>query len=376
MNGDRVDAASQSGLSRSAAATDRTRSTSQSLARPGRPGARRAPAPSSSATRATVVASSAIREDNPELAEARRRGLRVLHRSAALGSLMLGRRGVAVAGTHGKTTTTAMISTVLSRLRLRPLVRHRRRAHRLVDRRPPGWRRRVGRRGRRERRLLPAVPGRGRRGDQRRPRSPEQLGHARRTTPTASCGSPPATGSRLLVVSADDPGAVELTAAGSRRSIRRERSTVDHLRREPSTPTCGSSTRPSPAPARASSSGTAAAGRQCGMSVPGHYNVLERRGGVRGGHLARGRRGGGTRRAVRVRRHLPALPAGRHRRRHPGLRRLRPPPDRGAEHPDRRPDRGRGRAGSWSASSRTSTPGPGTSGASSPQRSSSPTRPS
>jgi len=62
----------------------------------------------------TVVASSAIREDNPELAEARRRGLRVLHRSGALGSLMLGRRGVAVAGTHGKTTTTAMIAHVLS----------------------------------------------------------------------------------------------------------------------------------------------------------------------------------------------------------------------------------------------------------------------
>src|SRR6187431_86981 len=62
----------------------------------------------------TVVASSAIRDDNPELAEARRRGLRVLHRSAALGSLMLGRRGIAVAGTHGKTTTTAMISHVLT----------------------------------------------------------------------------------------------------------------------------------------------------------------------------------------------------------------------------------------------------------------------
>jgi UDP-N-acetylmuramate--alanine ligase len=61
----------------------------------------------------TVVASSAIRDDNPELAEARRRGLRVLHRSAALGSLMLGRRGIAVAGTHGKTTTTAMIAHVL-----------------------------------------------------------------------------------------------------------------------------------------------------------------------------------------------------------------------------------------------------------------------
>jgi UDP-N-acetylmuramate--alanine ligase len=68
----------------------------------------------------TVVASSAIREDNPELAEARRRGLRVLHRSAALGSLMLGRRGIAVAGTHGKTTTTAMIAHVLSGCGLDP----------------------------------------------------------------------------------------------------------------------------------------------------------------------------------------------------------------------------------------------------------------
>jgi UDP-N-acetylmuramate--alanine ligase len=62
----------------------------------------------------TVVASSAIREDNPELAEARRRGLRVLHRSAALGALMQGRRGIAVAGTHGKTTTTAMLAHVLT----------------------------------------------------------------------------------------------------------------------------------------------------------------------------------------------------------------------------------------------------------------------
>src|SRR5580692_4990213 len=61
----------------------------------------------------TLVVSSAIREGNPELAEARRRGLRVLHRAAALASLMLGRQGIAVAGTHGKTTTTSMITTVL-----------------------------------------------------------------------------------------------------------------------------------------------------------------------------------------------------------------------------------------------------------------------
>ena len=61
----------------------------------------------------TLVVSTAIRPDNPELAEAQRRGLRVLHRAAALASVMLGHEGIAVAGTHGKTTTTSMITTVL-----------------------------------------------------------------------------------------------------------------------------------------------------------------------------------------------------------------------------------------------------------------------
>lgn len=61
----------------------------------------------------TVVVSSAIKPGNPELDEARRRGLRVWHRSAALGALMLGRRGVAITGTHGKTTTTGMVATML-----------------------------------------------------------------------------------------------------------------------------------------------------------------------------------------------------------------------------------------------------------------------
>ncbi|HYB86444.1 MAG TPA: UDP-N-acetylmuramate--L-alanine ligase [Streptosporangiaceae bacterium] len=61
----------------------------------------------------TVVVSSAIRPDNPELKAAQARGLRVLHRAAALASVMIGRRGVAVAGTHGKTTTTSMITTAL-----------------------------------------------------------------------------------------------------------------------------------------------------------------------------------------------------------------------------------------------------------------------
>jgi UDP-N-acetylmuramate--alanine ligase len=68
----------------------------------------------------TVVVSSAIRAANPELAEARRRGLRVLPRAGALASLMFGRRGTAVAGTHGKTTTTSMLTTILRRCGAQP----------------------------------------------------------------------------------------------------------------------------------------------------------------------------------------------------------------------------------------------------------------
>ncbi len=65
---------------------------------------------------ATVVISSAIRADNVELAEARRRGLRIWHRSAALAALMMGKRGVSISGTHGKTTTTAMTAIMLAEL--------------------------------------------------------------------------------------------------------------------------------------------------------------------------------------------------------------------------------------------------------------------
>jgi UDP-N-acetylmuramate--alanine ligase len=61
----------------------------------------------------TVVVSTAVREDNPEVVEARARGLRLLPRSAALQSVMLGRRVLAVAGTHGKTTTTSLLTVAL-----------------------------------------------------------------------------------------------------------------------------------------------------------------------------------------------------------------------------------------------------------------------
>jgi UDP-N-acetylmuramate--alanine ligase len=61
----------------------------------------------------TVVVSTAVREDNPEYTAALARGLRVLPRSAALASVMAGRQVVAVAGTHGKTTTTALLTVAL-----------------------------------------------------------------------------------------------------------------------------------------------------------------------------------------------------------------------------------------------------------------------
>jgi UDP-N-acetylmuramate--alanine ligase len=68
----------------------------------------------------TVVTSTAIRSTNPELVEAHRLGLRVLPRAAALGALMSGSRGVAVAGTHGKTTTTSMLTVALQDAGLHP----------------------------------------------------------------------------------------------------------------------------------------------------------------------------------------------------------------------------------------------------------------
>jgi len=68
----------------------------------------------------TVVASAAIKPDNPELVEARRRGLAVSKYAEFLGRLMALRQGIAVSGTHGKSTTTAMVAWALRQAGLDP----------------------------------------------------------------------------------------------------------------------------------------------------------------------------------------------------------------------------------------------------------------
>jgi UDP-N-acetylmuramate--alanine ligase len=67
-----------------------------------------------------VVVSSAVREDNAEVGAARTCGIPVIPRAEMLAELMRLRHGIAVAGTHGKTTTTSMIAVVLDRAGLDP----------------------------------------------------------------------------------------------------------------------------------------------------------------------------------------------------------------------------------------------------------------
>jgi UDP-N-acetylmuramate--alanine ligase len=69
-----------------------------------------------------IVVSSAIRPDNPELVAARLRLLPVVRRAEMLGELMRLKWSIAVAGTHGKTTTTSMVGTVLDTAQLDPTV--------------------------------------------------------------------------------------------------------------------------------------------------------------------------------------------------------------------------------------------------------------
>jgi len=69
-----------------------------------------------------VVISSAVRGDNVEVVEARRRGIPVIPRAEMLGELMRMKYGVAIAGSHGKTSTTSMVAQVLSHCGMDPTI--------------------------------------------------------------------------------------------------------------------------------------------------------------------------------------------------------------------------------------------------------------
>ena len=69
-----------------------------------------------------LVYSSVIQPDNPEYAEAKRRGLRIMCRAELLAEMLRMRSGIAVAGAHGKTTTTGMIGTTLLHMRQEPTI--------------------------------------------------------------------------------------------------------------------------------------------------------------------------------------------------------------------------------------------------------------
>ena len=67
-----------------------------------------------------VVISSAVSEDNPEVAAARSRSVPIIPRALMLAELMRFRQGIAVAGTHGKTTTTSLIASILAEAGMDP----------------------------------------------------------------------------------------------------------------------------------------------------------------------------------------------------------------------------------------------------------------
>jgi len=69
-----------------------------------------------------VVYSSAVHKDNPEFIEAKRRGIRLVRRADFMGELLADHKVIAIAGTHGKTTVTSMIASVLIEAKLDPLV--------------------------------------------------------------------------------------------------------------------------------------------------------------------------------------------------------------------------------------------------------------
>ena len=219
-------------------------------------------------------------DDNPEVVEARRRGIAVLARAEALAAIASLRRCMAVAGTHGKTTTASMLALHAGGGRAAPLVPDRGRRQRDRHQRRLGRGRVAGGGGRRERRDLPRPGARRGRGDQRRGRPPRPL-----RDPSPPCGRPsssswPAPGVSR-VVGGDDAGGRRDRPGGRGRHRR------DWRRTAPS----GSSTSSWPA-ARSPSSWSARTGAELGRpgrARPRAPQRPERRRGRRGRPGRRGR---------------------------------------------------------------------------------------
>ena len=285
---------------------------------------------------------------------------------------MVGRRAVAVAGTHGKTTTTSLLTVALQHCGADPSFAIGGNLNESGRQRAQRLRRRVRRRGRRERRLVPALLADRRGRHQRRGRPPRPLRHRRGgrrrrsrrsrggSSPAASWSPAPTTRApRALAASARARG-VDVRTYGEGAGRR---------------PAAGRRCRPG---AWAARSRRCCSGRRLGhgraaaaragttRSTPPPRCVAGVGLGLPGRAAARG--------AGELHRHPAAVRAQGHRGRRPGLRQLRPPPDRAGRRPARGP-RGRpAAAGSSWCSSRTCSAAPGSSPPSSARRSGWPTR--
>ena len=67
-----------------------------------------------------VVISSAIKQDNPELEEARKQGIPIGHRSEMLAEILNYKRSICISGTHGKTTTSSLLASILLQAKWNP----------------------------------------------------------------------------------------------------------------------------------------------------------------------------------------------------------------------------------------------------------------
>ena len=271
----------------------------------------------------TLVVTGALWQDNPEYQLALAKGMPVLHRSQALAWLINGKRLVAVAGAHGKTTSTGMIVTGLLGLGEDPSFVNGGVIASLGKSSQTGSGRAVRRRGRRVGRLLPALRHGGRPDHQRRPRPPRPLRLAGGVRGRLRDLRPRGRRARRRLVRRRRERCTSPAGCARRRprsaSSPSARRTTPTCASTPSSPT-GPSSFARPLPGRGLR-------RPAARPRPPQRDQRGRR--VRRADRPRASTPRGPRGHRRVRRHRAPLRAARHRRRRERLRRLRPPPDRG-----------------------------------------------